>query len=105
MVCARLIDGLSPTLPADLVFEPILISPLKNVPVVKTKDLQNIFKPLSRTTDLMAFFEISIFSSSKYLITDWLISSVYGVNIDILFIFPGNGKRIWADRNYNRRWN
>ena len=33
MVSARLIEGLSPTLPADLVFEPILICPLKNVPV------------------------------------------------------------------------
>ena len=45
MVSASLIEGLSPTLPADLVFEPILICPLKNVPVVKINLLHLILLP------------------------------------------------------------
>ena len=58
IVSARLIEGLSPTLPADFVFAPILISPLRKVPVVKTRDLQNISKPPSRTTEVIVFFLI-----------------------------------------------
>ena len=40
IVLASLIEGLSPTLPADIVLDPILICPLKKVPVVKSSDLQ-----------------------------------------------------------------
>ena len=40
---ASLIDGLSPTLPAWVLFFPSLIIPLKKVPVVKTTEEQLIF--------------------------------------------------------------
>ena len=48
MDSANFIEGLSPTLPACFFVEPILISPLKKVPVVKTKHLQTIYSPPSK---------------------------------------------------------
>ena len=45
---ARAIDGLSPTLPAWVLFFPSLIIPLKKVPVVKTTEEQLIFFPCDK---------------------------------------------------------
>ena len=47
---ASAIDGSSPTLPAADDSFPSLIKPLKNVPVVKTTELQFIFKPFLSST-------------------------------------------------------
>ena len=49
---ASFIEGLSPTLPASCLSEPILINPCKKVPVVKTTDLDNILLLSPKTTPL-----------------------------------------------------
>ena len=42
ILLAKLIDGFSPSLPAGYCFFPILIKPLKKVPVVKTTEFEYI---------------------------------------------------------------
>ena len=50
IVSASLIEDLSSTLPACFLVEPILINPLKKVPVVNTKLLQIIYSPPFKIT-------------------------------------------------------
>ena len=47
-------DDLSPIRPASNVFSPTNIFPPRNVPVVITNELQNIFLLLSKTTPLIS---------------------------------------------------
>ena len=71
IVLAKPIDALSPILPAGRTFIPICISPLRNVPAVKTTLLPLIVSPFDSTTPehlqgiKYAYFFISIHQKYK----------------------------------------